>query len=399
MKKTMASLALALLFLTASVALVGAQSPTGVILGQVVNGTAGGSPPGAVGVSVQGFKGTEALSVQTVQTDADGWFRVEGLDTGEDVMYVLSTEYLGIQYASDVLAFEQGASELQTTLPVYETTTSDAAISLSRIHYVIDFLDGAMDVTEVHSFSNSGDRTYIGAEPAAGEARTTVNFVLPVDATELIYEESMFAGRFVETPGGFADTEPIVPGQGTLQTAFSYVLPYDGSPRVISTTLPYAAANVNAFVADIGPELLSEQLSYMGTMGAGTRSFIAYVGQGFAKGDIVALEISGDVQESAAASSSEEGGGSNVAYVFIVGALALFLVALAFAYPSLRRKERAEPVAAPPVTTEDEWEELLAAIADLDDTFEAGQLNEEVYHTRRQALKARLLELERLGGE
>lgn len=399
MKKMLASLALALLFLTAPMVLVGAQSPTGTIVGQVVNGTAGGQPPGAVEVFVQGFKGTEPLPAQTVQTDEDGRFRVEGLDAGEDVVYVLSTEYLGIQYASEVLAFEEGASELRTMLPVYETTASDEAVSLSRIHYVIDFVDGAMEVTEVHSFSNSGDRTYIGAEPLADQRRTTVRFVLPADAVELTFEEAMFADRFVETEGGFADTEPVVPGQATLQTAFSYLLPYDGSPRVVSTTLPYAAAAVNAFIPDVGPQLSSEQLSFMGTMGAGTRPFMAYVGQDFAKGDIVALEISGAVQESAAPSSSEEEGGSNLGYVFIVGALALFLVALAIAYPSLRRKEPAEPAAASPAASEDELEELLTAIADLDDTFEAGQLNEEVYRTRRQALKARLLELERLGGE
>lgn len=398
MKKTLASLVLALLFLTASMAGAWAQSPTGNIMGQVVNGTADGQPLGVMDVVVQGFKGTEPLSPQTVQTDAEGRFRVEGLETGEDVAYVLSTEYGGIQYGTDWLAFEAGASELQVTLQVYETTTSDEAVSLSRIHYVIDFVNGAMEVTEVHSFSNSGDRTYIGAEPAPDAARTTVRFVLPEDATELSFEEVLSTERFVETADGFMDTEPVVPGRGTLQVAFSYLLPYDGSRRVLSTTLQYPAQAVNAFIADVGPQLLSEQLSLMGTMDTGPRPFIAYVGQDFAKGDTIALEISGAPQEPAAPSTSE-GGGSKLAYVFIIGALALFLVALAVAYPSLRRKGAAEPAAVSPVASEDEVDELLIAIADLDDAFEAGELNEEVYRQRRQALKARLLELERLGGE
>jgi hypothetical protein len=225
-----------------------------------------------------------------------------------------------------------------------------------------------------------------------------VRLLLPEDATELSFEEVLSTERFVETADGFADTEPVVPGRATLQTAFSYLLPYDGSRRVLSTTLQYPATIVNAFIADVGPQLFSEQLSLMGTMDTESSPFAAYVGQDFAKGDVLALEITGAVQESAAPSTDEDGG-SNLAYVFIIGALALFLVALAVAYPSLRRKEAAEPETVSPAASEDELDELLTALADLDDAFEAGQLNEEVYRQRRQALKARLLELERLGRE
>ncbi len=133
MKKTLASLVLALLFLTASMAAAAAQSPTGTIVGQVVNGTADGQPLGVMDVSVQGFRETDTVFSQTVQTDVEGQFRVEGLETSGDIVYVLSTEYLGIPYTSSLLTFEEGASQLQATLQVYETTTSDEAISLSRI--------------------------------------------------------------------------------------------------------------------------------------------------------------------------------------------------------------------------------------------------------------------------
>ena len=391
MKRILASLALAALLLPVIASGAAAQSPKGVITGQVVNGTAGGTLPASAQVTIQGFTETSLLPPQTVEVDAGGRFRFEGLETSQDYGYVLHTEYLGIQYGTNALTFTGGETELQADVFIYETTTSDEGISLYRIHFVVTTLDGELEVNEVQSFSNSGDRTYIGAEPAAGAQRTTVRFAAPAGAQDPVPDDEMSSGRFVKTATGFADTLPVIPGQSTLQVVFSYYLPYNPASTLLTTTFLYPARVVNAFVSDTGVELTSSQMMLMGPMGSGAQAYIGYVAQNFARGDTLTLEFKGELQ-SGSAHAPATGGASTTGILLIVGGLALLLVALAFAYPALRRKQ-APAAEAADVLCEDECEELMAAIADLDDLFEAGELDEEPYQRRRQALKARLLEI------
>lgn len=395
MKRILASLALAALFLTAVASGVGAQTPTpqGVLSGQVLNGTAGAALPQGLTVTLQGFKGTEFLPPQTTTADAEGRFRFSGLETGEDYSYIAYTEYLGIQYGTDALKFGSGQNQMEATLFIYETTASDGAISISRIHYIITVSGGALIVDEVQSFSNSGDRTYIGAEPAAGGRRTTVRFAPPPQAQDVQVDEGANTGRFVQTADGFADTLPVIPGQSTLQVILSYVIPYDPASTVLTTRFLYPARAVNVFLSDSGVEMSSQQMMLMGRMGEGAQAYIGYVGQNFAKGDTLTLQFKGAAR-TGAATTAPAGGLSTTGYVLIAGGLVLLLAALAVAYSSLRRRQPAAAADEEALPCDDECEELLAAIADLDDLFDAGELDEETYRRRRQALKARLLEVQ-----
>ncbi len=396
MKRILASLALATLFLMTVASGGAAQTPApqGVLSGRVVNGTAGAALPPGLTVTLQGFKGTEFLPAQTTTADAEGRFQFSGLETGSDYSYIAYTEYLGIQYGTDALKFESGQTQLDATVFIYETTTSDEAISISRMHFIITVSGGALVVDEVQSFSNSGDRTYIGAEPVAGARRTTVRFAPPPQAQDVQVDEGADTGRIVQTADGFADTLPVIPGQSTLQVILSYVIPYDPASTTLSTTFLYPTKAVNVFLSDSGVEMSSERMMRMGTMGTGAQAYIGYVGQDFAVGDTLTLEFKGAATTGGTLTSAPTGGLSTTGYVLIIGGLLLILVALALAYPALRRRQPSGAVEPTPAPCDDECEELLAAIADLDDLFEAGDLDEETYRRRRQALKARLLEIQ-----
>jgi hypothetical protein len=392
-KRILASLALAALFLLRIAAGAAAQSPNGVIAGQVTNGTAGGTLPASLQVTIQGFTATEMLPSQTAEVDGSGRFRFEGLETGAGYSYVVYAEYLGIQYGSDELAFESGQTELPADIAIYETTPSDEGISLYRIHFVVTTLGGELEVNEVQSFSNSGDRTYIGAEPAAGAQRTTVRFAAPAGAQDPVPDDEMSSGRFVKTATGFADTLPVIPGQGTQQVVLTYYLPYSSASTLLTTNFLYPAKTVNVFVSDTGVEMVSDRMILMGQMGSGAQAYVGYVAQNFAAGDTLTLEFKGK-SSGGSSTTLPAGGMSNNGYALIFGGLALLLIALALAYPMLRRKQTAAPEAATQGPCGNECEQLMVSIADLDDLFEAGELDSETYQNRRQALKARLLEIQ-----
>lgn len=396
MKRILASLALAMLFLLAAALNGAAQTPTalGTLSGFIINGTKGGTLPADLTVTLQGFKGTELIPPRATVADADGRFQFSGLETGADYSYVVYTEYLGIQYGTDALKFEADQNQLEANLFIYETTTSDEAISISRMHFIITVSEGVLVVDEVQSFSNGGDRTYIGAEPAEGARRTTVRFAPPPQAQDVQVDEGANMGRFVQTADGYADTLPVVPGKSTLQVILSYVIPYDSAATLLTTTFLYPTRAVNVFLSDSGVEMSSPQMILMGPMSTGAQAYIGYVGQNFAKGDTLTLEFKGAATTSGTTTTPATGGMSAAGYFLIAGGLVLLLVGLAVAYSATRRRQPAEAADGEPLPCDDECEELLAAIADLDDLFESGELDEETYRRRRQALKARLMEIQ-----
>jgi hypothetical protein len=53
-----------------------------------------------------------------------------------------------------------------------------------------------------------------------------LKFWLPEEAASVSFNRDN-GGCFLQYPGGFADTLPLVPGEGTSQMSVSYVLPYE----------------------------------------------------------------------------------------------------------------------------------------------------------------------------
>jgi hypothetical protein len=321
----------------------------GVIEGQVVNGTANGGSVEGLTVTLHIFSGMEEQPSQTATTDAEGRFHFEGLSTEADYGYVLLLNYGGVDYGSDLLILSEGETTLSTPIQVYEPTDSDEAIRIERAHIFVDFQEGELLVGEMYLFSNSSDRTYIGAEEVAEGQRGTLRLHLPTGAKGLTFEDGELGQRFFETEEGFVDTWPLQPSQASRQLMFRYSLPYDPSGYALARDISYPLKAINVLVADVGVDIISDQLTLEGSRGMGEQSYLNLSGQNLSEGERLTLHFSGspvnelgsesvEGEEAMPAQSSQAGNQSLLRWAV----LGLIVVAVGFAlgYPLLRRQPK-----------------------------------------------------------
>jgi cytochrome c-type biogenesis protein CcmI len=355
------------------------------IVGILANGTAGANVPVNQPLTLYALTqdGSSILFTRTVASDAGGQFAFDQLDPSPTTMYAIQTQYLKAYYTSEPLTFAHGGVTLTVPITVYETTTDAAAVSVEQMHMFFDFAPGNTAVGQLFIVSNSGDRAYIGTDG------TSLHLPLPPGATNVRFQDGELGGRYQSVSGGFADTEAIVPGVGTVQILASYDLPYDGKKLDMSLPMAYPVKSVNVLVPDPGPKLTSPQLTSAGSRQTQGGNMLNYVGGNLAAGASLALQISGAVN--APATSGTPAGSTSTPWVLIASA-ALLLVAVGIvAFVWLRQqREAVEEEAEDP---EAQREELLDAIAELDDDFEAGRVAEADYRQQRTEFKAELVEL------
>ncbi|HID63464.1 MAG TPA: carboxypeptidase regulatory-like domain-containing protein [Anaerolineae bacterium] len=370
----------------------------------MVNGTANGGSVEGLAVTLRVFAGMEEQSPQTATTDAEGRFRFEGLSTEANHGYALLLNYQGVDYGSDLLTFSEGETTLSIPIQVYEPTESDEAISIERAHIFVDFQGNSLVVGEMYLFSNGSDRTYIGAEEVAEGRRGTLRLPLPAGAEGLAFESGELGQRFFETDEGFVDTWPLRPGQASGQLMFRYSLPYSPSGYDLVRDIPYPLKAVNVLVADVGVDVTSDQLTLEGSRGMQGQSYLNLSGQNLSKGERLTLHFSGS-PSNALDSEPVEGGetvpvqtpqaGNQLTLRWAALGLAVLAVGFALGYPLLRRQPKVAAGKGVASDLERREQELLSALADLDDDFEAGQITEKVYKRERARKKAELAEIMR----
>lgn len=371
---------------------------TGVIEVLVVNGTAGGGSVEGLTVTLRAFRSmTDELDPQMAVTDAEGRVRFERLDTSPELVYALSISYADIEYNSLPLSFEEDGEEtLTTALQVYEATDDpgEAAIQVERMHVFVDFEDGVMSVGELHIFTNASDMTFIGVEDPELGRRVTLRFALPEGAQGLRFQMGGEGDRYLITEDGFADTEAVRPG-ASQQVLYGYNLSY-GEADTFDFVRPlhYQTANVNVLVPRVGVEVTSDQVELSEIRTVEGQTYLNLSGKDFPPGDALFIQLSGlqDLARQSAASNVTPQG-------LDPKWLALGLAALALVgglvYPSLRKGGKRVLASQPADSADARLNRLLQAIADLDDVFEGGRIDEASYRKQRQALKGEALALMR----
>jgi hypothetical protein len=307
----------------------------------VVNGTINGGSVKDLMVTLHVFAGMEEQPSLTATTDAEGWFHFEGLSTETDRGYALLLNYRGVDYGSDLLTFSEGETSLSVSIQVYEPTESDKAISIERAHMFVDFQEDNLVVGEMYLFSNSGDRTYIGAEEVAEGQRGTLRLSLPAGAEVLSFEDGELGQRFFETDDGFADTWPLWPGQASGRLIFSYSLPYDHSGYDLAREISYPLKALNVLVADVEVDVTSDQLTLEGSREMQGQSYLNLSGQNLNKGERLTVHFSGlpsskpEEDEGMPAQSSPTDNQTFLRWVAL--GLVVLVVGFALGYPLLRK--------------------------------------------------------------
>jgi len=355
----------------------------GSIEGQVTNGTAGAPPESVAGLEVTLYEVADGAAelMATTTSDGDGWFRFEGLATEPDRSYRFQLEYEGIVYGA-VSGFPADETLLHVAATVYEITASDSNIAVDRHHVVVDFAAGGALFQELYIFNNTGDKIYVG------EGGTTLCFSLPDGAADVTFSDAETAAHFVETDGGLASVRPVMPGQ--REVTYSYDLPYDGTALTVSRRVLYPTSSMDLLVANTGVQAESPQMVYQGLSGGDETAYQHFSAEDLPGDAVVELRLSGSPQGAGVPALPRPSWSRGLQEVGPAIALVMGLLGALLAFALMRRGRSSEPVAEGEVDATSQRGELLHLIADLDDAFVEGHLDEESYHQLRAKMKKRL---------
>ena len=380
-----------------SLAPLNAPLPSAIVSGRVVNGTTGEDVTGNVTISLDGFtrEFQPAISISTT-LDAEGNFLFNLENVSPSWAFIASADYEGVDFTGDVFQLEALTPEQETIITVFDPTTEASDITLQQWHIVVDVVDGALQICEVFIFVNGGTTVYVGATGNPDEG--TIRVPIPPESGEPSFRRGfggadsfLPAQEFFQDGSDWVDVLPMRPDPGGMIILAQYSLPYEGE---ITLERPiYYPAEAISIVVPQGVEVDTDDGWEEGEAQnlTGQGNFVTYRLAAASTSDSYTLRLSGepDLTASAAAGGSVVVRNENNELFIGVVALALVLGGAFYFY----RSQRA--AAAPQDEDEPEFdkESLLQAIADLDDQFAAGEIEESAYKAERQRLKTMLMDV------
>ena len=379
----------------------------GTIQGKVVNATANGGSVEGVEVTLTAYFGQTERNKSTTKTDKDGNFQFTGLDSSSNYSYEAATTYQKGDYTADRVSFSNPGETKQVTLKVYDSTGDDSAVKATAKHFVLTpTKNGTVEVQEILVLNNGTDKTYIGSKEIGPDQRETSRYLPPDGAKNMQYGDTLMSCCVVKQGAGFVDTMAINPGQ--IEKVFSYELPYSGTTLSFTSILQQPTDTVQMLVPN-GVRASVSGLANHGTQNVQNTTYQVFSGQNVPANSNFDVQLEGLPQS------------VPVNPIVMAGVAVAALAALAAAFYVLRKRSHPAPVpaysyAAPgssskrgkqrgsagiprgvaagsPALLELEKSELLTAMANLDDWFEAGRISRQDYERMRADKKQRLMAL------
>ncbi len=372
------------------------EGVTGTVTGTISNGTAGGSVPPGMEITLFATDNQNPPQRYETMADTSGAFRFDEVLLRPDQAYVAVTAYQERTFTSNLERGETAALDLPIML--YEATDDPAAVTISSIGTQITAVGDGLQVLQLITFTNTTDRMFSSAETIRGDQFASVVISLPPGAVVLGFPgESEQRYVVTEDQSTILDTAPVLPGSDHI-IQFIYFLPYtDGA--IIEQPLNYAFEG--PFRLLLLPQtvtVVSEELAPLGPQTIGDTVYSGYGGTlRLQSGESIRYELRGTGATSITEFEAPVVSSNNLVTVIIVVLIgqAILIGGLYFFY---RRRKNRQPAAS--VKNTDRLIDALAQqIAELDEAHDRGEINHDVYQRRRQQLKARLAELMDQPGE
>ena len=370
------------------------------IRGKVVNGTAGFSAPAdmVVLMLITGPDGTLTGTGQVV-TAPDGGFVFDDAPRVAEGAYTLSVDYDGVFYGLTLVPDELDGEQVIT---VYEPTEDAGIMVVDRQVMVITGFDvpqRTATATEFVRFTNPTDRTLKpNLETARPGMFSFMRFALPPDADNVTVQSNLSGGEVISVGSGFALAAPVPPGQHSVD--FAYTFPYQGGEVAYRNSLPQGANIFQILVPDRWESIEISGLDSRPPVGIQEGVYRAWEGRGIPAGPGVELRLESLPQPGVFTRIGGALSGGSFWLTAIPSAMGVALLAL-LALGLLRRYHTVpspsggglEP--APHLMrgwgSYPQRSAIVSALAELDNRYHNGELDEADYLGQRAELVARAL--------
>jgi hypothetical protein len=306
------------------------------------------------------------------QSQPDGSFVFADVPFDASTQFAVMATYDGVTYFSETAPADIDSLKIALDVPVYETTNDLSAVQIDQLHVLLEPSTDGIETKELYVISNYGQRTVKDVIDLGDGKSAVLKFPLPKDADYIFFQPND-KDRFVKMDGEFADTYPILPGNQPSQIMTSYLVPYSGE-RTYTYTAPVNVARLN-FVL---PEDSNISISGEGLTGpeASTlrdgKAYWVYSYEDLKAGQTLSVSFAGTgTQPESKISTSNN--------LLATGAALLGLGIIGIGIWWWRRPELVEEAG-------QTFDEVIAEIAYLDETYEQRGLSFEKYQEQRQAL-------------
>jgi 5-hydroxyisourate hydrolase-like protein (transthyretin family) len=356
----------------------------GEISGRLINGTTGKHVSG-VEVILQKYQGEQEQGKEKAVSDPNGRFQFSTLDRHKGHSYMLQSVYKGVEYYSPVVMFDDQKQNISLDMTVYETTASDEKISVIMHHVLTEQRDGALWVREMMVIENKDNRVFVGSREVGPDKKETLKVSLPPKAQDLQLLRGLMSCCVVEIADGFIDTMDIKPGK--KEYLFAYKIDYGSSKVDLRKRVNLRTASLNFFIPDKGIRANGENVEYAGLIGEPGNQFLHYAAKELARGSQVVVSLKGLPW-------------GKRFFKKIVPILGVALLGVGLAYPLIRRRKESNggeagtsDQSSGELTPQEERQNILLAIAKLDDQFDSGKISQEEHDEKRRALKEKAIRI------
>jgi len=339
-------------------------------------------PMTGVPVTLRAYDQTGETFSRTLPLDANGVVTFTELPRRNDYFYQSEAIYDKVTFFAPPVQFVvTGTALLTETVLIYPLTSDPSVIRVPEFYYFVqDIREGELSIAEVYNFDNLSTQAYIDKNFPGGPRGLRID--LPEDAQNLRFDPPQLAARFTVSGSTVLYNDITEPGGRTQQIVLLYEIPYQGQKR-IERNFTYAVSTTNVILPDFSS--MPGRLDVSGLMDKGVTDtpngkIHLYVNdKPLAANSKLAFDLSGQPRSAVAAGSDTTG----IAF----GAIGV-VVALGMGYILLSRMRmfRAVPVKL-------EREQLLRAIAQLDDAFAKSEIDAKTYSRRREDLKSQLKDI------
>jgi hypothetical protein len=371
--------------------------------GRVLNLTASeeGAPLADVPVLLQRHDWTSKDDISETHreegaTDKEGRFAFRDLEFDHHTFFTVATEYLGVRYITDPIippapsetrdegAVEDAPEDEDLVLAVYESKPGAPQLHAHVRHVFASVEDGSMFVSDMTALMNPERYTFPGdgAEP-------TFRLTLPEGAAQIAVREGLVGAHVSENV--VESHAPVRPGM--LDIVVNYIVPRS---KELVIPVEFPTQTLSVFVTGEGVHPSGPGLSEAEEQEFEGVKYLHVQAQDLAPGRplVVHLEARWTTEKKLRAGA-------------LAGALIIALAGFAWTLHRLRGREAtapaapsdAPPPAAPPPAASlppaegSEKENLLQALADLDERREKGEISPEAHARERAALKERLMRM------
>ena len=225
------------------------RASSGSVTGVVIKPLDQNATVAGLSVTLQAVDGSIAKDVATATSDNQGRFAFSGLDTSGLTTYAVYTHYEGGVFETSAISFDSGASQ-QTSLPVYDTSSSDAGVRVASTTLLFsppDQAKGLLSVGVLMTVENSSNSAYLASlGPANGLPTNLLRFSLPSGAQDVTLGAGFSGLQVVSVATGFGVAATVPPGQSAY--AFAYKVAYTGTSYPFSFKAEYPSQNVVALL-------------------------------------------------------------------------------------------------------------------------------------------------------